>query len=233
LRQISGFPKAEAERLVAARGSGYESVEALWRRGGLSPAALVRLADADAFASLALGRRQALWQARALSAPPPPLFARLEEQRREPAVALPVMSLGEQVVEDYVHLRLSLKAHPLALLRRRLDGDGVVPAAALGRRRGRAAVAGLVLVRQRPGTASGVVFMTLEDESGIANIIVWPQLFETARLAIMGGRLLRVEGRLQHQDGVIHLVAENIADRSPWLDQLADGTIRVASRDFH
>jgi error-prone DNA polymerase len=230
-RQIAGFAQADAERLMAARGSGYSSPAALWRRASLSAAALTRLADADAFTSLDLTRRQALWAVRALTAPPPPLFAALDA--KEPEVTLPRMGLGEEVAEDYSFLRLSLKAHPLALLRERLAREGVMPAARLGTKRGRVAVAGLVLVRQRPGTASGVVFMTLEDESGVANIVVWPTLFEKARLALMCGRLLKIEGRLQNEDGVIHVIAEKAQDYSSWLDELAGATLRMASRDFH
>ena len=129
-------------------------------------------------------------------------------------------------------LRLSLKAHPLALLRPRLGG--LLTAAQLaspplgGRRPGRVSVAGLVLVRQRPGTAGGVIFITLEDETGVANIIVWPPLFERYRPAILTGRLLQVDGRLQRQDRVIHVIAERVGDLSPLL-----GSLTVGSRDFH
>jgi error-prone DNA polymerase len=231
-RQISGFPREAANRLIAARGEAFPSPTALWRRSGLSAALLTRLADADAFTSLGLSRRQALWAVRALTAAPLPLFAALEENR-EAEVSLPAMALGEQVVEDYTHLRLSLKAHPLSLLRERFALEKVVPAAGLASRQGRVAVAGLVLVRQRPGTASGVVFLTLEDETGVSNIIVWPKLFEAARLPLMAGRLLRIEGRLQKEDGVIHIVAERVTDRSDWLDGMADPRFRAASRDFY
>jgi error-prone DNA polymerase len=227
LRQISGLARQDAERMLVNRHQPYANPTAL------SAAALTRLADADAFTSMGLSRRQASWAVRALTAPPPPLFAALERSN-EAEITLPTMSLAEQVVEDYAHLRLSLKAHPLSLLRAAFDREGVVPSARLGARRGKTRVAGLVLVRQRPGTASGVVFLTLEDESGVVNVIIWPTLFETARRAIMGGRLLQIEGKLQHQDGVTHLIAERVIDRSLWLDQLAEPNFKSAgSRDFH
>lgn len=231
-RQITGLAKRDADRLCQARGAGFASPSMLWRKSGLSAAVLTRLADADCFHSVGLGRREALWAVRALSAPPLPLLAGLE-QGDEPEIHLPVMELGEQVVEDYAHLSLSLKSHPLALLRERLSREKVTAAAQLPGKKGRVTVAGLVLVRQRPGTASGVVFLTLEDETGVSNIVVWPQLFEQARLALMCGRLLQISGRVQHEDRVIHVVAEQVKDRSDWLDGLAAPRFRTASRDFH
>jgi len=223
-RQISGLAAADAAALVAGRGDGYSSPQAVWRRGGLGRPALEALADADAFGSMGLRRREALWAVRALQASPPPLLAQLTESEARPD--LPVMSLGEEVVEDYRRLHLSLKAHPLALLRHQLPG--VTGAAELARRPvGRVSVAGLVLVRQRPGTAGGVIFMTLEDETGISNIIVWPKLFERFRTAILCGRLLKVDGRLQRQGQVIHLLAERITDLTPFLQGLTQ-----PSRDF-
>ena len=233
-RQISGFAEKDAEKLLKMRGDGYDSPRALWRRAGLDQAALTRLADADAYGSIGLPRRQALWAVRALSAPPPPLFAQAGLDQEQP-VMLPNMTMGEQVVEDYAHLQLSLKTHPLALLRRRLAADSVVPANELKKRRnGRpATVAGLVLVRQRPGTASGVIFLTLEDETGAANIVVWPHMFEKARAAVLNGRLLQIEGKLQIEKEVIHLVAERIFDRTGLLTQLSEGGLKTSSRDFH
>ena len=225
LRQVVGLSEAEAGLLVGRRGAGYDSPHALWRRGGVKRATLETLADADAFGSMGLRRREALWAVRAFGPNPPPLLADLP--MTEAPAALPPMALGEEVVEDYRVLRLSLKAHPLALLRPRL-GE-LLPAAQLaGRRPGRVSVAGLVLVRQRPGTAGGVIFITLEDETGVANIIVWPPLFERYRQAILTGRLLQVDGRLQRQERVIHVVAERIGDLSPLLGGLTQG-----SRDFH
>ena len=230
LRQVAGLGEAEARLLVERRAAGYDSPHAVWRRAGVKRATLETLADADAFGSMGLKRREALWAVRAFGPAAPPLLAGLP--LAEPPVALPAMGLGEEVVEDYRALRLSLKAHPLALLRPRLGG--LLTAAQLaspplgGRRPGRVSVAGLVLVRQRPGTAGGVIFITLEDETGVANIIVWPPLFERYRPAILTGRLLQVDGRLQRQDRVIHVIAERVGDLSPLL-----GSLTVGSRDFH
>ncbi len=236
-RQVGGLARRHAEALVAARGAGYDSPHALWRRAGLDRAALEALAEADAFGSLGLRRREALWAVRAFTAEPPPLFAAagVEAPAAGPPVALPAMSLGEEVVEDYARLRLSLKAHPLALLRDRLARLGIAPAARLQQRHGgRIAVAGLVLVRQRPGSASGVIFMTIEDETGVANVVVWPATFEAHRPVVLGSRLLRVDGRLQREGAVIHVVAERLTDLSALLCGLTpDGqALTASSRDF-
>ncbi len=225
LRQIKGFGRETAERLVAARSAPWRELRALKRESGLSVAELERLARADAFTSLALDRCQALWAVRGLGPAPLPLFAAagVEENGAEAPVALPVMGLGEQVVNDYLSLRLSLKAHPLKLLRARLAREGVAEARSLATlaTEGRVTVAGLVLVRQRPGTASGVVFMTLEDETGIANVIVWPKVFERFRKDVLAARLLAVTGTLQRQEGVIHVIAATVSDLSERLDALA------------
>ena len=176
LRQVGGLRQEDAARIVDARRAPYPDVGTLARRAGISASAIETLAGADAFRSLGLDRRQALWQARALAkAPPLPLFEAADQrgEGREPAVALPAMAEGEQVVEDYRTLRLSLHAHPLAFLRERLAGRGALAAEAMARARDgdRAAAAGLVLVRQRPGSAKGVIFMTLEDETGTVNVV--------------------------------------------------------------
>ncbi|KQB14710.1 error-prone DNA polymerase [Rhodobacter capsulatus] len=229
-RQIRGFRAEDAGWIVAARGNGYPDVESLWLRAGLLPAVLERLAEADAFAGLGLTRRDALWAVRAIRAPKPlPLFANpLDgEGGIEPAVTLPPMHLGEEVVEDYIALRLTLRAHPMELMRPGLPGltchDRLVTAPL-----GRSSVCGLVITRQRPGTASGVIFLTLEDETGVANIVVWPKVYERFRRAVMGGRLLRVTGRLEREGIVVHLIAERIEDLSPRLSDLGhplDGAI--------
>ena len=221
-RQIRGFRQDDAEWIKAARGNGYPDPESLWLRAGLAPPVLERLAEADAFAALGLSRREALWAVRAIRAPAPlPLFSDpLDgEGLREPAVALPAMHQGEEVVEDYIALRLTLRAHPMALLRPSLPGltphERLATAAP-----GRLSVCGLVITRQRPGTASGVVFLTLEDETGVSNIVVWRKTFRAFRRAVMGGRLLRVTGRLQREGIVTHLIAERIEDLSPRLADL-------------
>lgn len=229
-RQISGLKEEDGKKIAAMRKDGFDSLRDLWLRTKLSPAVLERLAEADAFRSLGLDRRQALWAVRALRRTGDkedlPLFARVETPEREPDVALPPMRLGEHVVADYRHLHLSLKAHPVSFLRVDLERRRIVPnerLAALPSGR-RVCVAGLVLVRQRPGTAKGVIFETLEDESGIANIIVWPQVFEIFRPIVLGARLVAVTGRLQNEQGVIHVVAEKLEDLSPLLRKLAEDT---------
>jgi len=220
-RQIKGLRAEDAGWIVAARGNGYPDVESLWRRAGVPPRALERLAEADAFACLPLARRDALWAVRAIRAPKPlPLFGQDGEGIVEAEPDLPTMTLGEQVVEDYLALRLSLRAHPMEILRPHLPG--ITACATLPVAPPRIVVAGLVITRQRPGTASGVIFVTLEDETGIANVIVWPKVYERFRRAVIGGRLLRVTGRLQREGAVIHLIAETVEDLSHRLSMLAE-----------
>ena len=225
LRQIGGLRQEDAARIVDGRDAPYPDVAALHRRAGIPVAAIETLAAADAFCSAGLARREALWQARALAtAPPLPLFeaADQRDEGSEPAVTLPAMADGEQVVEDYRTLRLSLRAHPLSFLRERLATRSVLPAEALVRAQDgdRAATAGLVLVRQRPGSAKGVIFMTLEDETGVVNVVVWPNVLERYRRAILGGRLVLVRGRVQRTGEIVHLVAARVEDLTHWLDLL-------------
>lgn len=221
-RQIKGFRQDDADWLVAARGNGYPDPESLWHRAGLPPAALERLAEADAFLSVGMNRRKALWQVKAIrSKKPLPLFDNPidGESIFEADVNLPKMQLGEEVVEDYVSMRLSLKAHPMELMRPQIDG--LTPHAALATiARYRVSVCGLVITRQRPGTASGVIFLTLEDETGVSNIVVWPKVYERYRRIVMGGRLLKVTGMLQREGIVVHLIAQKIEDMSPELIKL-------------
>ena len=239
-RQIRGFPVEAAEKLMAARpAGGYDSVRDVWLRARLTPADLERLAKADAFRSLGLDRREALWAVRGLggqggegrkTAPAPlPLFAHAEGTgfQDEAEVQLPAMPPGQHVVEDYTHLRLSLKAHPLSFLRDELAAARYVASPVLETARdtardgARIRIAGLVLVRQRPGSAKGVIFATLEDEFGVANIIVWPPVFETYRRAVLGARVLGVRGRVQKQGRVIHVVAEHLEDLTHMLGALS------------
>ncbi|WP_225028619.1 error-prone DNA polymerase [Xinfangfangia pollutisoli] len=222
-RQIKGFRAEDAGWIEAARGNGYPDPESLWLRAGLGPSVLERLAEADAFAGQGLTRRDALWQVRAIRAPAPlPLFADpLDgEGLAEPPVALPAMHLGEEVVEDYVALRLTLRAHPMELLRPAISGLTPHADLATARPGARLAVCGLVITRQRPGTASGVIFLTLEDETGVSNVVVWPAVYQRFRRVVMGGRLLRVSGRLEREGQVAHLIAEQIEDLSPRLSDL-------------
>jgi error-prone DNA polymerase len=279
-RIISGLAEKELEKLIAARGNGFASIERLAAIAGVSRFTIERLAEADAFRSLGLDRRAALWAARRLDVigistarrtanvkienPLPLLAPHLSDELfPEQAVALPAMPLSEHVVEDYVTTGLSLKEHPVRFFRDRLDALGALrntalrsyPLPALPRKRGRdeegeVTVAGLVLVRQRPGTSKGVVFMTLEDETDIANIIVWPKVFAKNRRVVMTARFLAVRGRLQRAGLVIHVVAESFVDLStelPWLreggDLFApkfsggplpdDAALPLKSRDFH
>ena len=230
LRQVSGLRQEDAARIVEARivdgqDAPYPDVGALHRRAGISATAIETLAAADAFRSAGLARREALWQARALAkAPPLPLFeaARAQCEGPEPVVTLPAMAAGEQVVEDYRTLRLSLRAHPLSFLRERLAGRGALTAEAMARARdgARAATAGLVLVRQRPGSAKGVIFMTLEDETGTVNVVVWPNVLEKYRQAVLGARLALVQGKVQRAGEIVHLVAGHVEDLTHWLDLL-------------
>ncbi|GGE50817.1 error-prone DNA polymerase [Actibacterium pelagium] len=221
-RQIKGFKEEDANWIVAARGNGYPDPESVWLRAGLRPAALERLAEADAFSGMGLTRRDALWQVRAIRGQAPlPLFNDPidGEMIREPDVELPSMHLGEEVVEDYVSMRLTLRAHPMELLRPQipdLTPHDMLPEVPPGQ----ISVCGLVITRQRPGTASGVIFLTLEDETGVSNVIVWPKVYEQYRRSVMGGRLLRVWGYLQREGIVVHVIAQRIEDLSPRLSDL-------------
>ena len=228
LRQILGAREEEMRKLVERRGAGYDSVRDLWLRGGLTLAAIEKLADADAFRSLGLDRREALWAVKALNRVGDqddlPLFAASRPDREsEPDARLPPMPLGAHVVEDYRRLSLSLKAHPVAFMRTRLSARSILRSDALENVRNgeRIIVAGLVLVRQRPGTAKGVIFMTLEDETGVANIIVWPKAFERLRAVVIGARFVAVSGKLQNEAAVIHVIAERMDDLTPMLGQLS------------
>ncbi|WP_028031301.1 error-prone DNA polymerase [Gemmobacter nectariphilus] len=218
-RQIKGMREEDAIWIAAARGNGYPDVESLWRRAGVHADALERLAEADAFAAIGLNRRDSLWAAKALKAPAPlPLFGSDGEGATEPNVKLPQMTLGQEVIEDYLSLRLSLRAHPMELLRQRLPES--LAHDRLPQASGRITVTGLVITRQRPGTASGVIFLTLEDETGTANVVVWKKVYETFRKAVIAGRLVRVTGRIERDGPVTHLIAERVEDVSPLLATL-------------
>ncbi|MEO6839400.1 MAG: error-prone DNA polymerase [Bradyrhizobium sp.] len=221
-----------AERIVAARTRRpFTSLEDFARETGLPKRALIQLADADAFRSIGLDRRAALWAVRRLPDDVAlPLFevAAARELPDEKAKALPSMPLPEQVVADYQTIRLSLKGHPMEFLRPMLSGEGVVACEAVAHRNEnkRVRCAGVVLVRQRPGSANGVVFMTLEDETGIANIVVWPKVMEQFRKEVMGARLILVEGYIQSSpEHVTHLVAQRLSDRSHDLVGLASDSV--------
>jgi len=242
MRQIDGLREEDANRIVAMRGTErqLQDIRELWRRSGVSRSCLERLAAADAFRSMGLDRRQALWEVRGLPKEIPlPLFEHADaaEIGTEQQVALPIMSLPEHVVNDYRTLRLSLKAHPMSFLRARAKARRILSCADLKKSRdgSRASVAGVVLVRQRPGSAAGVVFMTIEDETGVANSVIWPKVLERERIVVMGARLVVVHGRVQRHEDIIHVVAERLEDRSDWLhlltDDEADINVPIANAD--
>jgi error-prone DNA polymerase len=228
MRQIDGLREEAAQQIASVRdGANYRDIRDLWRRSGVGRACLEKLASADAFRSLGLDRRQALWDVCGLPKEIPlPLFehANATEAGTEPKVALPVMPLSEHVVNDYRTLRLSLKAHPMSFLRARFTAARIVSCAHLKECRdgARVSVGGVVLVRQRPGSAQGVVFMTLEDETGVANSVIWPKVMERERKIVMSARLIVVHGRVQRHEDIIHVVAGRLEDRSDWLQLLTE-----------
>jgi error-prone DNA polymerase len=234
LREINGVSEDDVKMIVERRGGGYDSVRDVWLRTALPASVLERLADADAFRSLGLTRREALWAAKALGRVGDrdddlPLFAEKAEAdtarivSREPDVHLPPMPLGEEVVNDYRFLRLSLRAHPAQFLRADLNAQGIMRneglrAVATGTR---VQISGLVTCRQRPGSANGVVFLTIEDESAVANVIVWPRTFERVRPIVLGARYVAVTGQVQSESGVIHVVADELEDLTFLLARLS------------
>ncbi|MXN64977.1 DNA polymerase III subunit alpha [Stappia sp. GBMRC 2046] len=232
-RQVKGVGQEDMRRLVENRGHGYDSVRDLWLRSNLPRSVIERLAEADAFRSLGLDRRAALWAAQGLedggTLQRLPLFdkAELGDLRKEPDADLPPMPPGEHVVADYRTLTLSLKAHPASFVRPKLDAMRVLRCEGLRTMRNNhwTSVAGLVLVRQRPGTASGVIFMTIEDETGIANVVVWPKVFERFRAVVLGARFVKVSGKVQSDQGVIHVIANRLEDATPLLSALSEDAL--------
>ncbi len=226
-RQVDGLREDEMEALMIARHQGYEQPEDIRRRAGISRRSLELLAAADAFGSMQLNRREALWSVRGeASGSALPLFAAADiaEQGLEQPPQLPVMPPSEQVLQDYQTTRLSLKAHPVTFLRQAYSRMNVLPTReACDLPNGaRVQTAGVVLVRQRPGSASGVCFITIEDETGIANLVVWPNVFERFRPIVMGARILLVKGRVQTADNVTHIVANQLIDRTGDLARLSE-----------
>lgn len=257
LRAIDGFKESWALAIMAARAEGpFADLDDLRLRARLTPAAMDRLAEADACGSLKLSRRQGMWAAR--GAPPvasAPLFEAmgLREADGRPPEALPELARSEEVVGDYQTIRLSLKGHPVSYLRERLTAAGALTAQAYpGLSNGkRVVVGGVVLVRQRPGTAKGVCFMTVEDETGVANLVLWPDVFERLRPVAMGARMVLARGKVQTAEGVTHLVVDQLDDWTPMLGHLSpdaapgsghaptqrrhprDVRVLPGSRDFH
>ena len=231
LRQVDGLQREAAERVMARRP--YATVQELQSRGRVPVHAIQRLAAADALRSMGLDRRAALWDSRALKAAPDlPLFAYGEERDEGPEdrpAQLPAMPLAEHVINDYQTIRLSLKAHPMEFLRAHYAAQKFVTAGQLSELRDgrRLSMAGVVLIRQRPGTSKGVVFITIEDETGTANLVVWPAVFEKQRKIVMGARLMAVHGVIQRDPDseVIHVVAGGLEDHTHLLSRLSDDSL--------
>lgn len=227
LRQIDGMREDVARRIEKARDEPFTSLEDLKLRARVDAGTMRRLAAADAFRSMGLDRRGALWEARALKdAPDLPLFlaADAQDEGEDVDVSLPSMPICEHVVADYQTTRLSLKAHPMAFLRKSMTRQGYDTNARLKslRHGQRVRLAGLVLIRQRPGTAKGVCFITLEDETGVANLVVWPKVMAQFRKIIMTARVMDVRGVVQTDGNVIHVVVHELGDKTDVLGRLAD-----------
>lgn len=224
LRLVKGLRKATMETFVKRRTTLYRSPEDAWRRGGVPVPALVRLAEADAFLpSLGISRRQALWALKGFRDTSMPLFDAMEApERDEPDVVLRALPAGGEVVKDYGYVGLTLRHHPVSFVRGDLDRLGIKTCkdATAQLDKTPAVAAGMVLVRQQPGTASGVVFMTIEDETGIANVVIWNRLYEAARRTILASRMIKVTGEIQRQGDVVHLVAHSLEDLTPLLNSV-------------
>lgn len=231
-RQVKGLREAEIRRLVEVRehGGPFKSVEELHHRTRLPSSAIDKLAEADAFGSLRRSRRAATWETLAISNEPAELFDTADPSAAIEAKLLPAMSRGEEVIADYASHGLSLKAHPMSLMRKELTAQRIITAQELEKRQsGWVSVAGVVLLRQRPGTASGVVFMTIEDETGIVNLILRPKIFDLYLAAARYARILRADGRVERNGKVIHVMARRLTDLSGELGR----SELFRSRDFH
>ena len=233
LRMVKGLANKYAATIITARGAEpFTSVDDLWHRARVPSASLVELAEADAFQpSLRLARREALWALKGLRDEPLPLFAAAttrdaksqqtitHEEISEPSVILKPMTAGGEVVEDYGHVGLTLREHPVSFLRQDLAKRRFVTCAeAMQARDGRwLQIAGLVLVRQKPGSAKGVMFITIEDETGVANLVIWPSLYEKQRRIILTAAMLGINGKVQREGEVVHFIAQRLTDLSPEL----------------
>jgi error-prone DNA polymerase len=231
-RQITGMRQDHVQRLVAARcrHGHFTSIEEFHQVTGLPVTTVKRLAEADAFGSIGDSRRPAVWNTLPLRDADAPLFDSPLPTPHSPPPTLPEMPIGQEVMTDYATLRLSLKKHPVAIVRASLDERKILTAAQINQTpHGRwVKVAGLVLIRQRPGTASGIVFETIEDETGIVNLIVRPDIYERYRPAARHAALLQCDGYLERQGQVVHIMAKRLFD----LSELLHG-YRLESRDFH
>ena len=232
LRQVRGISNADGAAIVGARSTtSFDSVEDVWRRSGVQRAAIEKLADADAFHAFGADRRQGLWKVKGLGEAPLPLFAAADRaaetfsaEGNEPAVELRSLTDGREVIEDYRALQLSLRAHPLTFLREEFSRRGITRCAdLLTIRDGRhVEVAGIILVRQKPGSAKGVLFITIEDETGIANGILWPDRFEAQRRTVMSASMIGMKGQVQKEGEVIHVICSKIIDYGPLLRRVGE-----------
>jgi error-prone DNA polymerase len=237
-RQVRGLANIHGAQIAVARGdTPYASVEEVWRRADVPRAAIERLAEADAFHCISEDRRQGLWKVKGLGEAPLPLFAAADAREAnfsleglEPEVTLAPLTAGREVVEDYRSLQLSLRGHPMSFLRPELDAMRIVRCADLATiRDGRnVEVAGVILVRQRPGSAKGVLFITIEDETGIANGILWPDRFEIYRRQVMSASMIAMRGRLQKEGEVIHIICDRITDHDDMLRSIGRTDFAVA-----
>jgi error-prone DNA polymerase len=240
LRMVRGLSNSDAAAIVSARGDNpYRTIAEIQRRAGVGSGALNRIGEADGFGSLGSSRRSGLWQVKGLGDAPLPLFAAADERERvwrdeavEPEVALAPTGEGQEVVDDYRSLSLSLRAHPLSFLRETLARRRIRPCSATRTvRDGRwIEIAGMVLVRQKPGSARGVMFITLEDETDIANLVVWTHVFEKYRRVVLGAAMMGVRGRVQREGEVIHVIADRLDDLSPLLASVGS---RADAADLH
>lgn len=236
LRQVRGLANLHGAAIVAARGdTAFTSVEQVWRRAGVPRAAIERLAEADAFHALGQDRRHGMWKVKGLGEAPLPLFAAADEREAafspegiEPEVVLSPMTDGREVVEDYRALQLSLRAHPLTFLRDDLRRRGIIACADLAHvRDGRhVEVAGIILVRQKPGSAKGVLFITIEDETGVANGILWPDRFESHRRAVMTSAMVSLKGRVQKEGEIVHVICDRVTDHTGLLGRIGEMSFR-------
>lgn len=220
-RQVKGLRQEDMDLLIAQRKDGYKFINDL-RDANIPEAALERLADADAFRSIGLDRRQALWEVSTKDRPHAIFAGQPSPDAKNENINLPVMSTSEHVVQDYAATSLSLKAHPVSFVREQLDKFNIIQTGKLSELKDGmfVKVAGLVLVRQRPGTAGGICFMTIEDETGVANIVIFESLFETFRKEILQSKLIMVEGKLQIEGEVVHVIAKRLHNYSKLLRHL-------------
>jgi error-prone DNA polymerase len=239
-RQAKGLSEQEMNLLVAHRENGYQSLAKL-RDIGIAQSTLEKLADADAFRSMGMDRRSALWQISALNDRPIALFeGKADNSSYEAQIELPLMPKSEHVIHDYAHTGLSLKAHPVSFIRNQLESLRILSTKDANKTKDgeRLKVAGLILVRQRPGTASGICFITIEDETGVANLVVYPQLFNDFRKEILGAKLLMVEGKVQREGEVVHIVVQRCHNYNGLLQQLHGSKTRnipptMGEKAFH